>query len=69
VTIPGVINKWINLWEPLDFLAFAQAGIFQLGSGGGPMDERVPHLHDSGLITHGVYWTHSMLEQTLCHAL
>ncbi len=68
VAVPGVIKKWINLWEPLDFLAFSQAAAFRLASGG-PTDIRTPHLHDSGLFTHGVYWTHPLLAQTIRTAI
>src|SRR5207253_3131539 len=51
VAVKSVINRWVNLWEPLDVLAFAQAGVFALPSGVGPTDIRVPHQHQSGLST------------------
>ena len=69
VGVGGAIRKWINLWEPLDVLAFAQQPVFGLPNNTTPLDERMPHLHDSGLLTHSVYWRHPLLAQVLRTAL
>jgi hypothetical protein len=56
VALPETIGNWTNLWEPLDFLAFAASPIFRLASGGTPQDIEVEHLASYGFYTHSVYW-------------
>lgn len=54
--LPETIGKWINLWEPLDPLAFIAAKVFRCASGDFPVDRPVHHLASSPLWTHSVYW-------------
>ncbi|MFM9458151.1 hypothetical protein [Streptomyces europaeiscabiei] len=56
VQLPPSIDRWTNLWEPLDVLAFIAAGVFILHDGNCPQDVAVPHLTSSGLWTHSAYW-------------
>jgi hypothetical protein len=56
VILPKTIGGWTNLWEPLDFLAFAASRVFRLYSGASPQDIEVDHLASYGLNTHSVYW-------------
>jgi hypothetical protein len=54
--LPPTIPRWINLWEPLDPLAFVAAKVFRLASGKAPTDLEVRHLASYGLWTHSAYW-------------
>jgi hypothetical protein len=57
VTLPDTVRgKWVNLWEPLDLLAFIARKVFRLADGSSPEDRMVPHVNESGLWTHSSYW-------------
>jgi hypothetical protein len=58
VTVPPTLTgKWINLWEPLDLLAFVAARVFRLTDEPHEPDDRmVAHVRESGLWTHSAYW-------------
>lgn len=56
VVLPESIGAWMNLWEPLDPLAFVAAPVFRLHNGDAPRDVEVAHLASSGIWTHSVYW-------------
>jgi hypothetical protein len=56
VALPPTVRKWVNLWEPMDPLAFIASNIFRLCDGSQPDDRSVPHLASSGLWTHSAYW-------------
>jgi len=55
VPLPGTLGRWVNLWEPLDPLAFLAGAAFELPDGG-PQDVEVPHLASTGWWTHSAYW-------------
>lgn len=60
VTLPPTIRKWVNLWEPMDFLAFTAGSIFRLHDGLPPLDIPVYSqassiMKEKGL-THSIYW-------------
>lgn len=56
VVLPPSLARWTNLWEPLDMLAFAAAGVFRLHDGSTPVDISVPHTASTGVWTHSSYW-------------
>jgi hypothetical protein len=57
VQLPPTIRRWVNLWEPLDPLAFIASRVFKLEDGQPPADVPLRHLASAGLWTHSVYWT------------
>ncbi|SDN19271.1 hypothetical protein SAMN04487981_10417 [Streptomyces sp. cf386] len=56
VHLPASLNRWTNLWEPLDVLAFAASKVFRLHDGTAPVDLPVGHQASTGMWTHSVYW-------------
>ncbi|GAA3768684.1 hypothetical protein GCM10022403_000370 [Streptomyces coacervatus] len=56
VELPASLNRWTNLWEPLDVLAFAAAKVFRLHDGTAPVDVLVDHQPGTGMWTHSAYW-------------
>ncbi len=56
VPLPASLNRWTNLWEPLDMLAFAASKVFQLHDGTAPVDLPVSHQASTGMWTHSAYW-------------
>lgn len=56
VHLPTSLNRWTNLWEPLDILAFAASKVFQLHDGTAPVDLPVSHQASTGMWTHSAYW-------------
>jgi hypothetical protein len=57
VALPPTIGSWLNVWEPLDPLAFLAASIFRLNGGGAPEDRQMKHDASGSLWTHSSYWT------------
>ncbi|MER5941563.1 hypothetical protein ABT121_30050 [Streptomyces sp. NPDC001928] len=56
VHLPASLNRWTNLWEPLDVLAFAASRVFRLHDGTAPVDLPVHHQASTGMWTHSAYW-------------
>lgn len=56
VHLPASLNRWTNLWEPLDVLAFAASTVFRLHDGTAPVDLPVDHRASTGMWTHSAYW-------------
>lgn len=56
VPVPATIGSWLNVWEPLDPLAFLAQKVFVLASGGSLEDRALPHDPDGGFWTHSAYW-------------
>ncbi|MFF8990559.1 hypothetical protein ACF09H_11575 [Streptomyces sp. NPDC014983] len=56
VRLPNSLNRWTNLWEPLDVLAFAASKLFRLHDGTAPVDLPVNHQASTGMWTHSAYW-------------
>ncbi|MFC9269141.1 hypothetical protein ACFTXJ_15400 [Streptomyces zhihengii] len=56
VHLPASLNRWTNLWEPLDVLAFAASKVFRLHDGTAPVDLPVGHQASTGMWTHSAYW-------------
>jgi hypothetical protein len=71
LTLPRTIQRWVNLWEPMDPLAFLAARVLAIDDHGdatfqhhlGPDDRMADHLLSSGLWTHSAYWQLPELEQ------
>lgn len=60
VSLPATFQgRWLNLWEPLDPLAFAAAHTLKMraGSAPNPDDRQARYRTSSGLWTHSSYWT------------
>ncbi len=53
VHLPASLNRWTNLWEPLDVLAFAASKVFRLHDGTAPVDLPISHQASTGMWT---YW-------------
>ncbi|MFI8837036.1 hypothetical protein ACIGPN_39605 [Streptomyces afghaniensis] len=56
ITLPTAVGRWINVWEPMDPLAFIASRVFLLSDMSRPEDRKAPHLATSGLWTHSAYW-------------
>ncbi|MFJ5776198.1 hypothetical protein [Streptomyces sp. NPDC093094] len=56
VSLPASVGRWINVWEPMDPLAFVAGRVFRLSDGSRPQDRTAQHLVTSGLWTHSAYW-------------
>lgn len=57
MTLPGTLSgRWVNLWEPLDPLAFVAAHVLRLADGSEPDDRQAAYRLASGLWTHSAYW-------------
>ncbi|MET7355471.1 hypothetical protein [Streptomyces mirabilis] len=54
---PASLNRWTNLWEPLDVLAFAASEVFELHDGTALVDLPVSHQASTGMWTHSAYWS------------
>jgi len=65
VALPPSLGAWTNLWQPLDPLAFAAAGVFRLHDGALPDDLPVRHLASDGLWTHSSYWESDQLIESI----
>lgn len=69
VALPSSIGEWINLWHPMDVLAFVTAPVFRLASGRAPRDVCIDTpmteiLHDNGWM-HSAYWQSEHLIEAL----
>jgi hypothetical protein len=77
LTLPRTIQRWVNLWEPMDPLAFLAARVLVVDVHGdatlprhsGPDDRMAAHLLSSGLWTHSAYWQLPELEQAVADVL
>ncbi|MBP2326589.1 hypothetical protein JOF56_006974 [Kibdelosporangium banguiense] len=56
VRLPKTVNRWTNLWEPADPLAFLASDVFRMYDGTQPKDVEVRHSYTTGLATHSAYW-------------
>lgn len=56
---------WINLWEPLDPLAFVAANVLTLHDGSLPEDRQQPYDVASGIWTHSSYWNGNKLFEAI----
>ncbi|RNL62331.1 hypothetical protein EFK50_11165 [Nocardioides marmoriginsengisoli] len=66
VSLPDTLTgHWLNLWEPLDPLAFVAGKLFRLADGSEPDDREVPYRTSSGLWTHSAYWSHPALPRAV----
>jgi hypothetical protein len=67
VEVPSSIGEWINLWHPMDVLAFLTAPVFRLTGGRAPKDVRIDTpmseiMYDNGWM-HSAYWqSESLIE-------
>lgn len=74
VQLPDTIAKWVNLWDPLDVLAFSAANVFRLADGSAPRDVRLAPLPENVIaqqhfMTHSVYWQTDDLVKSLRETL
>lgn len=67
--LPNTIGRWINLWHPMDLLAFVAAPVFRLSDGTSPEDIRVDaggsDILQNRFWLHSVYWTSPQLAASL----
>jgi hypothetical protein len=56
IALPPTLHEWLNVWEPIDPLAFLAGTVFRLHSGGSPKDLRMKHASGGSLWTHSSYW-------------
>jgi hypothetical protein len=73
VKLPPSIGSWINLWDPLDLLAFTAGTVFRLADGSVPADISVRDsatelIAEKGW-AHSVYWESDELATALRRAL
>lgn len=69
VQLPETIQRWTNLWEPMDLLAFNAGRVFRLANGVVPEDRQVSNttsriLEERGF-THSSYWESEELLQAI----
>jgi hypothetical protein len=69
VVLPPTIHDWLNVWEPLDPLAFLAASVFQLNGGGAPQDRQMKHDASGPLWTHSSYWADRSFAQWVAEFL
>jgi Thioesterase domain len=55
--LPPTIQRWTNLWEPMDPLAFVARKVFGFASPDRLQDIQTQHQASSGLWTHSSYWS------------
>ncbi|WP_299760967.1 hypothetical protein [uncultured Pontibacter sp.] len=69
VMLPETIDKWTNLWDAMDVLAFTASTVFKLHNGTSPLD--IPVVDPLSSILEEKGWTHSIYWKTeeLKHAL
>lgn len=58
VRLPPSIRRWVNIWEPMDLVAFVTSRVFEMSDGSKPKDVELSHRTGSGLWTHSAYWEH-----------
>lgn len=63
------IRRWINLYEPLDPLAFLAGKVLRVEAPAEISDRIVEHRPEGGLFTHGDYWTHEEVMASIREAL
>ncbi len=69
INLPATLTgRWINLWEPLDPLAFVAGHVFRLADGSKPDDRQARYRTASGLWTHSAYWQLPELLSAITHA-
>jgi hypothetical protein len=62
VEVPSSIGEWINLWHPMDVLAFVTAPVFRLTGGRAPKDVCIDTPMSE--IMHDTWWMHSAYWQS-----
>jgi hypothetical protein len=73
ITLPNTMQRWFNLWDVADFLAFTAGTVFRLSDGSVPEDVPVASpfsvMLDQRLWLHSAYWESSELASVLRRAL
>ncbi|BCM91428.1 hypothetical protein IAD21_03300 [Abditibacteriota bacterium] len=65
IPLAPTLQRWVNLYEPLDFLAFLASPVFSMASASALTDKVVPHHLSYGLYTHSIYWQTNELAQVI----
>lgn len=65
IELGETIGQWVNLCEPMDFLAFAASPIFSMATPDALADKMVAHRLSYGAYTHSVYWQTEELQQEI----
>lgn len=72
ITLPDTIQRWFNLWDVADVLAFTAGTVFRLSNGNKPEDIPVEDpfsvMLDEKLWLHSIYWTTPQLRDVLAKA-
>lgn len=72
ITLPPTIQKWFNLWNVVDLLAFTAGTVFRLNDGNKPEDipvqDPISVMLDAKLWLHSIYWTTPQLKDVLLRA-
>jgi hypothetical protein len=73
VALPPTIERWTNLWEPMDLVAFTAGVVFRFEPDGRPNDFRIAtpatEIWDARGWTHSAYWDSDELVDALRGAL
>lgn len=68
-TLPSSIGRWVNLWHPLDILAFSATPVFVMHDGTRPEDKRVDtpasDIADAKGWLHSIYWDSPQLIEAM----
>jgi hypothetical protein len=69
VALPATIDRWTNLWEPMDVVAFTAGVVFRFEPDGRSSDLRIAtpatEIWDARGWTHSAYWESDELVDTL----
>lgn len=69
VTLPKTIGRWVNLWHPMDPLAFVVAPVFRLADTSEPLDRRIDtplsEIAENKGWMHSAYWRSAALMEAL----
>lgn len=72
IALPDTIQRWFNLWDVVDVLAFTAGRVFRLSNGNKPEDIPVEDpfsvMLDEKLWLHSIYWTSPQLRDVLAKA-
>ena len=63
IELGETVGQWVNLFEPMDFLAFAASPVFSTANSENLIDKMVAHRFSYGVYTHSIYWQTDELQQ------
>ncbi len=65
IELGETIGQWVNLFEPMDFLAFAASPVFSMANPDALKDKMIAHRFSYGIYTHSIYWQTDELQQEI----